>query len=277
MTDPAGPDDAPDSADPSADGAARDAAFEAQRTSFGGAAEVYDRARPSYPDASVDWLTASLDPAVLGRAPRVLDLGAGTGKLTRALLARGFEVVAVDPAEGMLRRLAASLPQVEVRVGVAEQLPLERGEVDLVVAAQTWHWVDESRALPEVARVLRPGGELGLVWNIRDEGVPWVARMGAAMGHSAAERRMQHEIAIGAPFGPTATHAETWSRELDLAELLDLVRSRSYVITASDADRERILSDVADAVVAEFGSEAATGARFRLPYSTHAFRAALAG
>src|ERR1700744_1056654 len=142
------------------------ASFDAHATSFGVAAATYERGRPPYPPEALDWL---LPPG----ARRVLDLGAGTGKLTRQLAARGLDVVAVEPLEGMRAELSRVLPGTEVLDGSAEQIPLPDGAVDAVLAAQAWHWVTPERAAPEVARVLRPGGRLGLVWNGRDETVPW--------------------------------------------------------------------------------------------------------
>src|ERR1700753_2775966 len=146
------------------------ASFDAHATSFGGAAAAYERGRPPYPPEALDWL---LPPG----ARRVLDLGAGTGKLTRELVARGLDVVAVEPLEGMRAELSRVLPGTPVRAGSAEEIPLPDGAVDTVLAAQAWHWVTPERAAPEVARVLRPGGTLGLVWNERDEREPWVSRL----------------------------------------------------------------------------------------------------
>lgn len=246
----------------------RSAHFHAQRTSFDRAGEVYERSRPSYPAEAVDWLLGAASTGT-----RVLDVGAGTGKLTRLLVERGCEIVAVDPAEGMLGQLRGALPSVDARVGSAEQLPVDDGSVDLVLAAQAWHWVDQARALPEAARVLRPGGALGLIWNIRDERVPWVARLGAAMGSSEAEIAMREGIVIGAPFGATTRHDTEWARPMTLDELLDLVRSRSYLITASDEARSAVLDRVRGVVRDEFGDD--EGLRVELPYRTHAFRAVL--
>ena len=143
--------------------------------SFGSAAAAYERGRPSYPPEAIDWL---LPPG----ARRVLDLGAGTGKLTTRLVERGLDVVAVDPIPDMLEVLRASLPETPALEGTAEEIPLEDNSVDAVLVAQAWHWVDPQRAVPEVARVLRPGGRLGLVWNTRDERLGWVRELGEIIG-----------------------------------------------------------------------------------------------
>ncbi len=151
---------------------------EARRTSFGTLVDAtrYDELRPEYPLEAVTWLLG--EPA---RPLRVLDLAAGTGKLTRALRALGHEVVAVDPSEGMLAALLAAGarddPGVEVLRGTAEDVPLPDGCVDAVTVGQAWHWVRPGAAAAEVARVLRPGGALGLVWNARDVAVGWVAEL----------------------------------------------------------------------------------------------------
>ncbi|HEY4915702.1 MAG TPA: class I SAM-dependent methyltransferase, partial [Solirubrobacteraceae bacterium] len=117
----------------------------------------------------------------------VLDLGAGTGKFTRALVSRGLDVVAVEPLDEMREILQQQLPDVRALAGTAENIPLDDDSVDAVTVAQAWHWVDERRALPEVARVLRPGGELCLIWNRRDHSVAWMRRLSDVMGSSDAE------------------------------------------------------------------------------------------
>lgn len=141
--------------------------------SFEHGADTYAAVRPGYPDEAVSWL-------VPDDAGGVLDLAAGTGKLTALLAARpGRDVVAVEPAGAMLRHLRESLPGGTTLAGMAEAIPLPDGSVDAVVVAQAWHWFREAEASAEIARVLRPGGTLGMVWNSRDETVGWVARFGA--------------------------------------------------------------------------------------------------
>ncbi|PWJ53291.1 Methyltransferase domain-containing protein [Quadrisphaera granulorum] len=168
---------------------------EARRTSFGTLvdAERYDRLRPDHPDEAVAWLTgSSAGPGQLPGQPSerpldVLDLAAGTGKVSRALARQGHRVVAVDPSEGMLavlRQSLASIPnaRVELRVGTAEHVPLPDGSVDAVVVGQAWHWLRPAAAAAEVARVLRPGGVLGLSWVVRDLRVPWAAQLETLLG-----------------------------------------------------------------------------------------------
>ena len=153
-----------------------------RRTSFGTLVDPgrYDDLRPGYTADAVHWLVGAPS-----RPLRVLDLAAGTGKLTRVLRALGHEVVAVDPSEAMLGALAASLPGdpgVQVLVGTAEEVPLPDASVDAVTVGQAWHWLRPAAAVAELARVLRPGGVLGLAWNARDLAVPWAASFEEVVG-----------------------------------------------------------------------------------------------
>lgn len=240
-------------------------------TSFGQAAEAYERGRPGYPPEAVAWLLAPL-----GAGPaRVLDLGAGTGKLTRALHGAGHDVTAADPDPAMLEALSRALPGVPARVGRAEALPFEDGAFDAVVMGQAWHWVDPARAVPEIARVLRPGGVLGLVWNIRDDAQPWVARMTAVMEGSAAEALIASDEGprVGPPFGPLAYSRFGFSRPMTREALFAMAHSRSRLITADDATRARIDAELA--ALFDGLPELADGGAIALPYLTHAFRARL--
>ncbi|MFI6741011.1 class I SAM-dependent methyltransferase [Nonomuraea sp. NPDC050451] len=217
-------------------GATRRWSRQVQASSFDTAAGAYHRGRPGYPLSSVEWL-------VPRRARRVLDLGAGTGQYTRLLVEAGLKVVAVEPSEQMRRRLCVALRKAEVREGRAERIPLEDGSVDAVVVAQTWHWVDPALAVPEVARVLVPGGTLSLVWNVRDLAEPWVADLdGILRRHSRST--IDTRPSIGEPFGRPEHMEIRWSHVMTRAELLDMVASRSYVITLPEADRALLLADV---------------------------------
>jgi SAM-dependent methyltransferase len=234
-----------------------------QAASFDRAADVYDRARPEYPDEAVDWL-------VPPGARTVLDLGAGTGKLTRALAARGLDVIAVDPSPKMLEQLSASLPGAIVHEGTAEDIPLADASVDAVLVAQAWHWVDQDVALLSVARVLKPGGTLALVWNFRDERVPWVARLTAAITPSSAEVFLADDTVKTGPFGPLETTEFDWSLDFDRPALLELVQSRSYYITADAVEQKRLLSNVNELL--DTDPELAGRDRWTMPYRTMCFR-----
>ena len=215
-----------------------DAAHWARRAaSFGAAAGAYAAARPGYPSEAVDFL-------VPADARRVLDLGAGTGKLTRSLVERGLDVVAVDPSEEMLAELRAALPGVPTHLASAERLPFGEGSFDAVVAGQAWHWVDGTRAVPEVARVLRTGGQLGLVWNVRDDSEPWVAEFGELIhGEDVLRVHGQHND-LGPPFGELERADFAWRDSLDVEGLVALAHSRSYTLTLPPDERETLLADV---------------------------------
>src|SRR4051812_6029029 len=141
---------------------------------FSQAADAYERGRPDYPAAAIDRIVTDL---ALGPGRRVLDLAAGTGKLTRLLVSTGADIVAVEPVAEMRRLLGAAVPTAEVLEGVAESIPLPNESVDAVVVGQAFHWFDAIRAISEIHRVLRPGGRLAMVWNVRDASVPWVRRL----------------------------------------------------------------------------------------------------
>ena len=227
------------------------------------AAREYERGRPGYPAAALDWL---LPPA----ARDVVDLGAGTGKLTRQLVDRKLQVVAVEPSEEMRAELQRALPGVTAKAGAGEHIPLPDRSADAVLVAQAWHWVDPAAAIPEVARVLRPGGRLGLVWNFRDESVDWVAALGRCMRSLAADPTVV-DVELGASFGPVERLIVPWQHPTTPDGLRDLVASRSYVITASPAERARVLHEV-DQVLAEH-PDLAGRREFDVPYLTSCFRA----
>jgi SAM-dependent methyltransferase len=188
-------------------------------SSFGTAAGQYQRGRPEYPGSAVEWL-------VPRRAKRVLDLGAGTGKLTRSLVEAGLKVTAVEPSRGMREQLAATVPGAVVAAGTAERIPLADASVDAVVVGHAWHWFDPALAVPEIARVLVPGGTLSLVWNMRDEAEPWVATLGAIM-HRHSRQAIDASPEVGAPFGPPERMEVRWRQPVTRQDILDLVASRS--------------------------------------------------
>lgn len=141
---------------------------------FAQEAAAYARGRPDYPPALEPWLRDTLG---LGPGRRVVDVGAGTGKFTSRLLATGASVVAVEPVDAMRERLVHALPQVQALAGSAQALPLADASADAIVCAQAFHWFASRTVLQEFHRVLKPGGRLGLVWNVRDETVDWVAEV----------------------------------------------------------------------------------------------------
>jgi SAM-dependent methyltransferase len=138
---------------------------------FAAGADTCEKGRPDFPPGAAQWLRDDLG---LGSDRIALDLGAGTGKFTPRLIETGATVIAVEPVAAMCARLAAGLPGVRALGGTAEAIPLPDRSVDAVVCAQAFHWFANPAALAEIHRVLRPGGALGLIWNVRDETVPWV-------------------------------------------------------------------------------------------------------
>lgn len=205
-----------------------------QGRSFGKVAESYDRGRPGYPREAVEWLVA-------GRGLAVLELGAGTGKLTRTLVELGHDVHAVDPDEDMLAVLRRHLPDVRTSVGSAESIPAPDMTYDVVVAAQAFGWFDADQALPEIARVLKPGGTLALVDNRRDESIPWVRKLGRlidAAGGSAARTGDPSETLLDSGCFEGVEHARySFWQTIDRGNVADLVLSRSAFAEATDQER----------------------------------------
>jgi SAM-dependent methyltransferase len=236
----------------------------AHAKSFGPAAHIYERGRPPYPAAAIDWL---LPPG----GPRVLDLGAGTGKLTRHLARLGLPVTAVDPSEGMLAQLRQVLPEVPAHLGSAERIPLPDDSADVVLMAQAWHWVDPEHAVPEIARVLSPGGRIGVLWNLRDEGAAdWVRRLEEIIGRQDEA----HDTDFGSPFGPAEVADFRWTHRIGPDALIDLVASRSSVILLPAAERAALLAQVRQLTATH--PELVGRTEYELPFVTHCARASLA-
>jgi len=218
---------------------------------FAAGAHAYEAARPSYPDEAMEVLVQQVG---LGPALRVLDLAAGTGKLTRLLTARGAEVVAVEPVAAMRAHLEDTTEGVTVLDGSAEQIPLDDASVDLVTVAQAFHWFDAPVALTEIARVLRPGGHLAILWNERDERTPWVAEMSRIIRwHERTVSRYQHvdwQAVVGSSgrFTTLQEHTTWWEQPMTLDMLADRVRSISYIAAMPIAERERLAAEVTSLV-----------------------------
>lgn len=199
----------------------------------------------------------------------VLELGAGTGKLTREIVDQGHAVFATEPDEAMLEVLHQRVPEVSAKVAGAEDIPANDHSVDVVVAAQAFHWFDHDRALPEIARVLRAGGHLALTWNFFDQKIPWVRRLVEVMG--GAYERVDSSEVLGASElfeeveHTTFTHWQDVTRET----LVDIVASRSYIASLPEAERAARL----DAVRALYDDYGRGHDGMQLPYVTECFRA----
>jgi len=233
--------------------------------SFGRVADAYHRGRPSFPAEAVRWLVGK-EPAT------VLELGAGTGKLTAVLAELGHDVHATEPDPAMLKVLRRHLPDVPTSESGAEEIPLPDRSVDVVVAAQSFHWFDHEVALPEIARVLRPGGFVALTWNTRDERIPWVRRLGRLLGSpgAAAEATGSREALVHSDlFGFVDDQQFHFWQGIDRDSIIDLALSRSYVSTLDDDKREVLLAEVL-AFYDDFG-RGFDG--MQLPYHCECFRA----
>jgi SAM-dependent methyltransferase len=207
---------------------------------FASAADVYERARPSYPEDAIDWLVAQTG---LGPGQTVVDLGAGTGKLTRLLLPTGARVVAVEPIEEMRAYIAGA----ESMDGTAEAIPVPGGSADVVTVAQAFHWFDHDRALPEIHRVLRDGGKLVLVWNMRDLDDPVQRRVEDLLRSLRVDVPVQLRGAWRAPLARSPLFGEGVVREFEHEQLFttddlcDRVASTSFVAAMRALDREELL------------------------------------
>jgi ubiquinone/menaquinone biosynthesis C-methylase UbiE len=220
---------------------------------FRGVASEYERGRPGYPSAAIDHLSSELE---LGADSVVVDLAAGTGKLTRDLAPRFVKVIAIEPLDEMLTVIQRSLPGVETAKGSAEEMPLAAASVDAVFVAQAFHWFDGRRALVEIARVLRPRGGLALLWNSTPwenrEG-PWFSALDDALERSRADLSTLRRHGSGEwmrafhgdrRFTPLA-HAEFANpHRAPRADFLAALASRSYVAAMDAADRTAILAEV---------------------------------
>lgn len=237
---------------------------------FNRAGDDYERGRPGYPPAAVDHLVQLLGIEAGGR---VLDLAAGTGKLTRALAGSGAELIAVEPVAGMREQFERATPEVRVLAGTAEQIPLADAELDAVVVAQAFHWFHARTAAAEIHRVLRPGAGLGVIWNAWDEQVRWVSAM-QALVHEHVDGAPQHatsrwpaELEQTGLF--TARGEDTFAHVVtsDLDTLLARVASVSYISALPDAERARVLEAVAEVVAQD--PETAGREPIAMPYTTH--------
>ena len=203
---------------------------------------------------------------LVGEEPRrVLDLGAGTGKLTRSLIALGHDVLAVEPSPEMIGELRRALPGVEALEGAAERIPVPDGRFDAVTAGQAFHWFDPELALPEIARVLRPGGTLGAVWNLWDDASPIVAGLHALLPGLGGS---DEPLVLSELFGPLEEASFDWARSYGREELVESVSTQSSVLVLDPAERAERL-----AAVGRLWDAESSGGALELPFRTEAHRA----
>jgi SAM-dependent methyltransferase len=252
-------------------------ANEEQATSFGSVADSYDRVRPGPPAAALDWLVPS-------GCEVAVDLAAGTGLFTRALLGRATRVVAVEPDARMREVLARRPAEIDVRAGRGEAMPLPDASADAVFVSTAWHWLDLPRAVPEIARVLRPGGRLGVLWTSRDRDEDWVAGLdllgpdnagsasdadGDREPRTLAEVRAQldrhHAVRLpaGSPFGPGETASFGFTRTMPIDDVLAWLATSSDFITAPAAGREAALARSRAVLLSRAGNEPVIGMPLR--------------
>jgi SAM-dependent methyltransferase len=236
---------------------------------FGGSVEAYRRSRPSYPAEAVAWLAEALG---IGVGRTVVDVGAGTGKFTALLVPTGASLIAVEPLESMRAGFSAELPGVRVVEGSAEALPLEDGSADAIVSAQAFHWFVLDRALPEFARVLRPAGRLGVIWNDLDISVDWVAEFSAIISPSRSVTPLPGDAGrgeLGPFFGEMHRASFKHGHRHDPSTLLDRVESMSFVAVLPDDERAKVFDQVRQLVATH--PQLAGRQVFELPYVTEAY------
>ena len=248
-------------------------------SSFGAAAAAYAEHRPGYAEAAVRW---AVDPVRDRRPVRVADLGAGTGKLTATLVSLGAEVIAVEPDPRMLAELRRAMPAARSVPGSAEEIPLPDASLDAVLAGQSMHWFDLDRALPEIARVLEPGGVLAGLWNVDDDRVGWVAQLAEiskrksgitltrwrdGAGRSRQDRLVEAGSGrFGAPEVGEFGHGQVRTAD----SLLATIGTHSHLLVMDEAERAGLLARVRDFLRSQ--PETAHG-EFTLPMVTVGLRA----
>jgi SAM-dependent methyltransferase len=214
-------------------------------SSFGSRAAEYAAERPGYPDPAVRWV---LEPVAARTPLRVLDLGAGTGKVTAGLVRHSSDVMAVEPDPAMLAEFRRHLPDVRALAGTAEEIPLPDASVDAIVVGQALHWFDLDRAVPEMTRVLAPGGVLAGLWNLEDDRVPWVRRMKELSGSSASFRKWSLDSTLASgPHFPNLERAEfRHAQRRTPRSMTATIGTHSHVLVLPEPERRELMTRVLD-------------------------------
>lgn len=242
------------------------------------APEPYELGRPTYPPEAIERLATELG---IEPGTRVLDLAAGTGKLTRLLAATGADMVAVEPVAGMRAALSRSLPRAEALAGTAEDIPLPDASVDAVAVGQAFHWFDGDAALAEIHRVLRPGRRLGLVWNIKDESVDWIEKLARIMesyrgeAPRVASGRWKEAFERTTLFSPLQRARYSFVHEADADMVVARVTSVSFIASLPPAELGTVVGRVRDLL--ETHPETRGRTSFPIPYRTGVYWATRLG
>lgn len=244
----------------------------AAATGFADGANIYAASRPAYPAEALDWLRDRLE---IGPDSSVVEVGAGTGLFTRLLLEAGAKVLATDPVAEMLVHLASTLPDVATAIATAEALPLAAGSVDAVICATAFHWFATPQVLAEFRRVLRPGGTVGLIWNVRDNDVPWVRRLSEITDRyqdDAPRQKSQawREVFPAPGFSPLHETAMRYDHVGTPEEvIIGRTLSTSFIAALPDDRRTSLIDEVRAMIAAT--PELADKHEVRFPYVTRAY------
>ncbi len=236
---------------------------------FSAGAANYVAGRPEYPPAIEAWLTHELG---LESGKTVLDLGAGTGKFSRSLLATGAKVIAVEPVPAMMDQLVRQYPEIEARIGSADAIPLSDASVDAVVCAQSFHWFATPEALHEIHRLLKPGGALGLVWNVRDNNVKWVAALSRIMKPLEGDAPRFHSqkwraLFPAEGFGPLREKRfQNWHTGHPEQVIVERILSVSFIAALPPEGQERVKAELREVIAT--APELAGKAEVTFPYET---------
>jgi SAM-dependent methyltransferase len=242
------------------------------RTGFGNAAQTYARGRPDYPPELLPWLHQEL---ALGPGKTAVDLGAGTGKFTKLLLQTGATVIAVEPVDAMRTEFAAALPEVRATTGTAQAMNLPDAISDAVLCAQAFHWFATEEALAEIHRVLKPGGKLGLVWNVRDESVDWVAAITRIIAPYEGNTPRYYKNEWRRPFKVPLfselreTHFPYQHVGTPQQVIVDRFLSVSVIAALPDTERSNIAQQLAELIASHPHLKDRETIAF--PYQTHAY------